>query len=60
MIRNSSFCPEFHKAVELIGKRWSGAVVREIMAGATRFTGLMADRWIGKGRHVTLNEVTGA
>jgi DNA-binding HxlR family transcriptional regulator len=41
MTRNSNFCPEFRKAVELIGKRWSGAIVREMMAGATRFTDLM-------------------
>ena len=41
MSHNSNFCPEFHRAVELIGKRWSGAIVREMMAGATRFTDLM-------------------
>ena len=41
MAHNSNFCPEFHKAVELIGKRWSGAIVREMLAGATRFTDLM-------------------
>ena len=41
MTHNSNFCPEFHKAVELIGKRWSGAIVREMMAGAVRFTDLM-------------------
>jgi DNA-binding HxlR family transcriptional regulator len=41
MTHNSNFCPGFHKAVELIGKRWSGAIVREMMAGAVRFTDLM-------------------
>ena len=41
MTHHSNFCPGFHKAVELIGKRWSGAIVREMMAGATRFTDLM-------------------
>jgi DNA-binding HxlR family transcriptional regulator len=41
MTHHSNFSPEFHRAVELIGKRWSGAIVREMMAGATRFTDLM-------------------
>jgi DNA-binding HxlR family transcriptional regulator len=40
MSHNSNFCPDFHKAVELIGRRWSGAIVREMLAGATRFTDL--------------------
>jgi DNA-binding HxlR family transcriptional regulator len=38
MSHNSNFCPDFHKAVELIGRRWSGAIVREMLAGASRFT----------------------
>ena len=41
MAHSSNFCPQFHRAVELIGKRWSGAIVREMMAGAIRFTDLM-------------------
>ena len=41
MTHNSNFCPDFHRAVELIGKRWSGAIVREMLAGATRFTDLV-------------------
>ncbi|MBA3317136.1 MAG: helix-turn-helix transcriptional regulator [Gemmatimonadales bacterium] len=40
MSHNSNFCPDFHKAVELIGRRWSGAIVREMLAGAHRFTDL--------------------
>jgi DNA-binding HxlR family transcriptional regulator len=38
MPHNSNFCADFHKAVELIGRRWSGAIVREMLAGASRFT----------------------
>ncbi|MBA2458748.1 MAG: helix-turn-helix transcriptional regulator [Gemmatimonadales bacterium] len=38
MVHNSNFCPDFHKAVELIGRRWSGAILREMLAGASRFT----------------------
>jgi DNA-binding HxlR family transcriptional regulator len=37
MSHDSNFCPGFHKAVELIGRRWSGAIVREMLGGATRF-----------------------
>ena len=37
MPHDSNFCPGFHKAVELIGRRWSGAIVREMLGGATRF-----------------------
>jgi DNA-binding HxlR family transcriptional regulator len=40
MTYSPNFCPEFHRAVELIGKRWSGAIVREMMEGATRFSEL--------------------
>jgi DNA-binding HxlR family transcriptional regulator len=40
MSHDSNFCPEFHKAVELIGRRWSGAIVREMLGGASRFTEL--------------------
>ncbi len=41
MSHDSNFCPDFHKAVELIGRRWSGAIVREMLAGAHRFTDLL-------------------
>jgi DNA-binding HxlR family transcriptional regulator len=40
MSHNSNFCSEFHKAVELIGRRWSGAIVREMLAGTSRFSDL--------------------
>lgn len=36
------FCPAYHRAVELIGRRWSGAVVRGLLSGATRFSELVA------------------
>ena len=32
-----AFCPVFHRAVELIGRRWTGAIVRALLRGATRF-----------------------
>ena len=34
----SAFCPRYSKAVEIIGRRWTGAVLRALMAGRTRFT----------------------
>jgi DNA-binding HxlR family transcriptional regulator len=38
----SAFCPYFHQAVELIGARWSGAIIRALLAGVTRFSDLAA------------------
>jgi len=32
------FCPHFHEAVELIGRRWSGAILRSMLSGARRFS----------------------
>jgi len=31
-------CELFHQAVELIGKRWTGAIVSTMLGGATRFS----------------------
>ena len=33
-----AFCPKFHYAVELIGRRWTGAILRALLAGATRYS----------------------
>ena len=32
-----TFCPRFHRAVELVGGRWSGAIIRILLAGPKRF-----------------------
>lgn len=32
------FCPRFHRAVEIIGRRWTGAIIRSLLAGKTRFS----------------------
>ena len=37
MTRLDAFCPRFRSAVELIGRRWTGAIVRAMLAGSTRF-----------------------
>lgn len=36
------FCPHFHHAVELIGRRWTGVVLRTMLHGATRFSDIAA------------------
>jgi DNA-binding HxlR family transcriptional regulator len=35
-------CPRFHRAVELIGRRWTGAVIRVLLGGPRRFNELLA------------------
>ena len=34
----AAFCPVFHKSVELIGKRWTGAIIRAMRFGYVRFS----------------------
>ena len=36
------FCPRFHHAVELIGRRWSGAIINAMLPGAQCFNELLA------------------
>jgi DNA-binding HxlR family transcriptional regulator len=36
--RRESCCSAYHRAVELIGKRWSGAIVFVLMDGPLRFS----------------------
>jgi DNA-binding HxlR family transcriptional regulator len=38
----TAFCPAYHRAIELIGRRWTGAVLRALLSGATRFTDVTA------------------
>ncbi|MGI8551325.1 MAG: winged helix-turn-helix transcriptional regulator [Dehalococcoidia bacterium] len=35
-----AFCPYFHRAVELIGRRWTGAILRALLSGVDRFSDL--------------------
>jgi DNA-binding HxlR family transcriptional regulator len=39
-VPSNAVCTRFHHAVELIGRRWSGAVLRTIMDGERRFAGI--------------------
>ena len=38
----AGFCPRFHHAVELIGRRWTGVVLRAMLQGATRYCDVRA------------------
>jgi DNA-binding HxlR family transcriptional regulator len=36
-------CPRYHHAVELIGRRWTGAIVNVLMRGPARYNELRAE-----------------
>ena len=36
--RASGCCPFYHEAVELVGRRWTGAILRVLMDGPLRFS----------------------
>jgi DNA-binding HxlR family transcriptional regulator len=36
--RVSCCCPLYHEAVELVGRRWTGAILRVLMDGPLRFS----------------------
>lgn len=36
--RVSGCCPLYHEAVELVGRRWTGAILRVLMDGPLRFS----------------------
>jgi DNA-binding HxlR family transcriptional regulator len=38
----AGLCPQFHAAVELIGRRWTGAVIRMLLDGRMRYSDLKA------------------
>jgi DNA-binding HxlR family transcriptional regulator len=33
-------CPDFHTAIELIGRRWTGVILEQLFSGALRFNEL--------------------
>lgn len=35
-------CPLYHEAVELVGRRWTGAILRVLMDGSLRFSEIAA------------------
>ena len=36
----TAVCPLYHRAVELIGRRWTGAILSALLSGGTRFSDL--------------------
>lgn len=38
----TAFCPSYHRAVELIGRRWTGVILRAMLSGAGRFSDIAA------------------
>lgn len=38
--RNPAFCSRFHRAIELIGSRWSGAILNALLGGSLRYAEL--------------------
>src|SRR5690242_1097212 len=38
----AALCPRFHRAIELVGSRWTGAVLQILLGGRARFTSLRA------------------
>ncbi len=39
--QNMNICPKFHCAVELVGRRWTGAILSAMLMGASRFTDII-------------------
>jgi DNA-binding HxlR family transcriptional regulator len=38
----SGFCPLYHRAIEIVGRRWTGAILRALLAGHIRFSQIRA------------------
>ena len=39
--RAAGCCPLYHEAVELVGRRWTGAILRVLMDGPLRFSEIL-------------------
>lgn len=37
----SAYCPAYTRAIEIIGRRWTGAILRSMLAGASRFSEIL-------------------
>jgi DNA-binding HxlR family transcriptional regulator len=40
--QRDSFCPHFQKAIELVGRRWSGTILRALLDRPLRFSEISA------------------
>lgn len=41
MGQSEQICPKYHQAIELIGKKWTGAIIHMLMEGPRRFSELL-------------------
>jgi hypothetical protein len=41
-LTDTAVCPRYHKDLEVIGKRWTGAILRALLLDVSRFVGLRA------------------
>ena len=41
-LHDASLCPRYHHAIELIGRRWTGAILQVMRGGVVRFSDLAA------------------
>jgi DNA-binding HxlR family transcriptional regulator len=54
---NGQLCPRFHRAIELIGGRWTGPIVQILLSGSARFATLrdsiphISDRMLSERLH---------
>jgi DNA-binding HxlR family transcriptional regulator len=39
-VTGAGVCPKFHKAIELVGSRWTGAILQVLLAGPARFSSI--------------------
>lgn len=39
----ASYCPAYTRAIEIIGRRWTGAIIRALLTGATRFSEILGE-----------------
>ena len=35
------YCAQFTRAIEIVGRRWTGAIIRAMLAGASRFSEIL-------------------
>jgi DNA-binding HxlR family transcriptional regulator len=41
-LHSGTVCPLYHQAAEMIGRRWTGAIIRALADGAVRFGDIVA------------------
>jgi DNA-binding HxlR family transcriptional regulator len=55
-------CPRFHQAIELVGSRWTGAILQVLLSGRSRFTSIgaaipdISDRMLSERLHALERE----